>query len=157
VTCCPHCDQKVSPDKGVPGQCFLCRQPMPEAAGGSLSGAKMRLAFESEQLEGEQAELADLIGKLCREKEAVAASVLRLDQEPAEVETLLRQVRAKFAAFIPTEVGVLDVQMGQCEERIAMLQRLRKAIDHRDELARRVDELSGKVAGLTGDLDAKYG
>lgn len=155
VTCCPYCDQKVAPGTEPVGHCYVCRQPMPERGPDELAGAKKRLAFEAEQLEGEEAELADLLGKLGREREQIVGNLRRADEELAEVETLLRPVRAAIASVIPPEITILDTQAGQLEERIAQLQRLRRVIDLRADLARQIDDLRAKIQTLTGDLDAK--
>lgn len=155
VTCCPYCDQKVAPGAEPVGHCYVCRQPMPEREANEFTGAGKRLAFETEQLEGEEAELADLLGKLVREREEVVRNLRRLDEELAEVETLLRPVRSAIAAVIPPEVSVLDTQMGQLEERIAQLQRLRLLSDHRAGLSRQIDELRARIEMLSDELDTK--
>ncbi|MFM8273970.1 MAG: hypothetical protein ACKODX_16795, partial [Gemmata sp.] len=126
VTCCPHCDQRVAPGNAPAGHCFVCRQPLPARDSDEATGADKRLAFEVEQLEGEESELADLIGRLARERQAIRDGLRRLDEELAEVEVQLRPLRAAVAAVMPPEVAVLDTRIGQWEEKVAQLLRLRQ-------------------------------
>lgn len=153
VTCCPYCDQKVTPASAPPGQCFVCRQPMPER--GADTGAGRRLAFEIEQLEGEESELKDLLTRLDAERVAVTGRLRRTSEELAEVEAALRPVRAAVVALMPPEIAALDVDVGRLEERIAQLQRLRGAFEQRDALARQIDKLRATVQALSGDVDSK--
>ena len=151
VTCCPYCDQKVTPASAPPGQCFVCRQPMPDRGAGSETGAGRRLAFEIEQLEGEESELEDLIKRLVEERQTAGGRLRRLDEELAEVEAALRPVRAAVAASMPPEVAALDVDVGRLEERIAQLHRLRAAFEQRDALSRQIDSLRTTCLLYTSD------
>jgi outer membrane murein-binding lipoprotein Lpp len=150
---CPVCDRKVTPANGP--TCYLCHHPVAGAGGGDLAGAKKRIAFEVEQLEGEEAELRELLGRLEREQAAITDRVRRADEELAEVETRLRPVRTAFVALIPPEVAATDTQIGQTEEKVAQLLRLRQTVLHRDELSADIDKLREKVEGLSGEADAE--
>lgn len=154
VTRCPHCDQKVSAATAVPGTCFVCRQGMPEADGTEFAGAKQRVEFEFDQLHGEQAELSGLLEELQQERVQLHDRVKRVDQQLAELDVQLAPVRSAVAALVPAEVSINDTTIGQQEERVAQLLRLRDAIDQRDELSRRIDELTAVVQGLSNDVDA---
>jgi hypothetical protein len=153
VTQCPVCDRKVTPSAGP--NCYLCHQPLAGQPDAEHSGAKKRLAFEIEQLEGEEAELTELLERLVREQREVNDRVRRLDEELAEVETRLRPVRTAFAAMMPPEIAVIDTEIGQNQERIAQLLRLRQAVLHRDQLSTEIDRLRAKVEALSGDVDAE--
>jgi hypothetical protein len=80
-----------------------------------------------------------------------------LDEELAEVETQLRPIRTAFAAFMPPEIAVIDTEIGQNQERIAQLLRLRQAVLHRDELSTEIDSLRAKVESLSVDVDSEAG
>jgi hypothetical protein len=153
VTQCPVCDRKVKPEAGP--TCYLCHGPVAGPGAGEHAGAKKRIAFEVEQLEGEAAELTELLGRLEQEQRAITDRVRRLDEALAEVETRLRPVRTAFVALIPPEVAATDTQIGQTEEKVAQLLRLRQTVIHRDELAREIDKLRAKVESLKGDVDAE--
>jgi outer membrane murein-binding lipoprotein Lpp len=155
VTQCPVCDRKVTFSKGP--NCYLCQQPLAAQPDDEHSGAKKRLAFEIEQLEGEEAELKELLERLMREQVNVNDRVRRLDEELADVETRLRPVRTAFAALMPPEIAVTDTEIGQNQERIAQLLRLRQAVQHRDQLSTEIDQLRAKVESLKGDVDAEAG
>lgn len=155
VTCCPYCDQKVTPGSTPPGQCFVCHQSIPDRGAGTETGAGRRLAFEIEQLEGEGSELEDLLKQLVEERAAVSGRLRRTDEQLAEVEAALRPVRAAVAASMPPEVAALDVDVGRLEERIAQLHRLRAAFEQRDALSRQIDALRTTVQSLSNDVDAK--
>jgi outer membrane murein-binding lipoprotein Lpp len=153
VTQCPVCDRKVTPAKGP--SCYLCHNPVAGLGDGEHTGAKRRIAFEAEQLEGEEAELRELLGRLEQEQRTITDRVRRLDEELAEVETRLRPVRTAFVALIPPEITTIDTQIGQLEEKAAQLLRLRLTVLHRDELAAEIDKLRAKVESLKGDVDAE--
>jgi hypothetical protein len=153
VTQCPVCDRKVTPAKGP--DCYLCRHPVAGPGGGEHAGAKRRIAFEVEQLEGEEAELKELVGRLEREQAAIMGRVREVDAELAEVETRLRPVRTAFVALIPPEVAATDTQIGQTEEKVAQLLRLRQVVLQRDDLSEDIDRLRAKVESLKEDLDTE--
>lgn len=155
VTQCPVCDRKITPSAGP--TCYLCKQPLAGLEGEERSGAKNRLAFEVEQLEGEEGELTELLVRLSREQGEVNDRVRRLDEELADVETRLRPVRTAFAAYMPPEVAVTDTEIGQNQERIAQLLRLRQAVLHRDELSAEIDRLRAKVQSVSEVVDAEAG
>lgn len=153
VTQCPVCDRKVTPAKG--SNCYLCQHPVSGPGEGEHAGAKRRIAFEVEQLEGEEAELKELLGRLEREQTAITGRVRGLDEELAEVETRLMPVRTAFVGLIPPEVSAADTQIGQTEEKAAQLLRLRQVVLQRDELSSDIDRLRAKVESLKGDVDAE--
>jgi AAA domain len=155
VTCCPNCDQKVTAANASNGHCFLCHQTLPAEDPDEVSGASKRLAFEIEQLEGEELELADLIGRLNIERDILRNDLRRMDEELAEVEVQLRPLRTFMAAALPPEVSMLDTRVGQWEEKVAQLRRLRRAVEHRNELSTKIDQLRAEVETLSGQVDTK--
>jgi hypothetical protein len=155
VTRCPVCDQPVQPGSSPPGKCYLCHQSVAGPKPEDHAGAMKRLAFEIEQLEGEEAELTELLDRLQQERLQLQGRLRRQDEELAEVETLLRPVRAAFAAILPPEISVIDTKIGQFEERVAQLLRLRRAFEQRDQLSAEIDRLRAKVQTLGSDVEAK--
>jgi DNA repair ATPase RecN len=155
VTCCPNCDQKVTAAHASDGHCFLCHQTLPAEDADEVTGASKRLAFEIEQLTGEESELADMIGRLAMERDILRSDLRRLDGELAEVEVQLRPLRTVVAAVLPPEVFMLDTRVGQWEEKVAQLKRLRRAVEHRDELSAQIDRLRAEVETLSGQVDTK--
>ncbi|WP_435011436.1 AAA family ATPase [Tundrisphaera lichenicola] len=148
VTCCPYCDQSLSPGAAAPGHCFVCHQSMAAPAADALTGANKRIEFETEQLEGEESELAELIGRLMRERESLSGNIQQLDTQLAEVEVQLRPVRAAAVALILPEVSILDTKIGQWEEKTAQLRRLRHAVERRDTISTQIDQLQAEVEAL---------
>ncbi len=155
VTCCPYCDQKVMPGSTPPEECFVCHQSIPKRWAVTETGAERRLAFEIEQLEGEESELDDLINKLAEERAVVGRRLRRTDESLREVEVALMPVRAAVVASMPPEIAALDMDVGRLEERIAQLHRLRAAFEQRDSLSRQIDTLRITVQNLSSDVDAK--
>ncbi|MFO0802642.1 MAG: hypothetical protein U0791_05910 [Gemmataceae bacterium] len=150
---CPVCDRKVTPANGP--NCYLCSHPVGASGGSDLAGAKKRIAFEVEQLEGEESELRELLGRLEREQAVITDRLRQVDEELAEVETRLRPARTAFVALIPPEIATTDTQIGQTEEKMAQLLRLRQTVLHRDELSADIDKLREKVEGLNIEVDAE--
>ncbi len=155
VSRCPHCDQKVAADKVGPGTCFVCHQNLPPDLSSGWSGAKRRLEFEHEQLEGEDEELADLVQSVSTQHAEVVRQLRNLDEEIAAMDVLLRPVRSAVAAILPADLSIYDTRVGQLEERAANLLRLGEAINQRDGLSRSIDELTIKVQGISNEVDSK--
>lgn len=156
VTCCPNCDQKVSPESAAPGQCFVCRQPLLDDSTGGDAGQK-RVDFELEQLVGEEAELRDILARIANEEEEIRSRLRRVDEELAEVEARLIPMRRMMSAAIPAEIPELDTQLGKLQEQSAQLHRLLQAVEQRKELSREIDDLRAKVSKLSSKLDAESG
>lgn len=155
VTCCPFCDQRVAQGKASSEFCYVCQQPMPAGSSNEPTKAATRLAFEVEQLEGEESELVDLIGRLASEREVLRDVIQRLDGDLAEVEVQLRPLRSAAAAIIPPEVAVLDTRIGQWEEKVAQLRRLKQAVERRNDLSERIDRLQAEVEALSDQVNSK--
>src|SRR5262249_910477 len=66
VTHCPACDQSVTNKASRPHICFLCSQELPDGPAMQELGAA-RLKFESERLNGELAEVQQLLNLLNRD------------------------------------------------------------------------------------------
>ena len=64
-------------------------------------------------------------------------------------------MRTAFAALMPPEVAITDTQIGQTEERIAQLFRLRKSLLQRDELSAEIDRLRAKVQSVKEVVDSQ--
>ncbi len=79
----------------------------------------------------------------------------QLDRELADVETLLRPLRAVIAAVLPPEISIIDTKVGQFEERVAQLLRLRRAVEQRDALSSEIDRLRASVESISGDVEAE--
>jgi hypothetical protein len=152
---CPQCDQKVVPEAATPGTCFVCHQNLPGELSIGWPAAKHRLAFEHEQLEGEDQELADLVRSIGTHHTEVVSRLRDVNEEITAVDVLLRPSRSAVAAILPPELSVCDMKMGQLEERAAQLLRLREAIDQRDKLARDIDELAVKVQSIASRVDTQ--
>jgi len=155
VTRCPHCDQKVKPETVEPGTCFVCHQNLPTEMSGGWNAAKRRLDFEHEQLEGEDHELTELVERLQAQKGDINKRLRELDEQIATIDVQLRPARAGIAAVLPPRLGEYDTKVGQLEERVAQLLRLRQTIEQRDQLAADIDRLAATVQTVASDVDAK--
>lgn len=155
VTRCPHCDQKVALEAAPPGACFVCHQGLPEELLNGWSGTKRRLAFEHEQLEGEDEELVELAQRIEEQNRALLTRLQTLDEEIARVDVLLRPARSAIAALLPPRLGEVDTLVGQLEERAAQLLRLREVLGQRDDLSSAIDKAAVTVQDTATQVDAK--
>jgi hypothetical protein len=155
VTRCPNCDQKVSPDAAPPGRCFVCRQHLPWDPTNDGRGAKQRLAFEHEQLEGEDEELIDLVKKLQDERRELRLRLRNIDASIAEIDVRLRPTRSAIAAVAPVGLETIDIRVGQLEERIAQLLRLQDTLEQRDKLSEQIDALAAKAQTTAAHVEEK--
>jgi len=159
VTHCPACDNPVATlSQNDPRSCYLCKRPIDSSSHGT--GRIERLMFEIEQLKASLAEADDMIGVLRQEVEKAVAAQTVDRQEIARLRAMLRPIRSAAAAVLPPEIGVIDMQIGQHQERLAQIDRLRTSLDRRDNLSRQIDgiqhevaALEEEVAGQTGSLD----
>ena len=155
VTCCPHCDQAVSPNNADPGDCFVCHQKLPWEAPQAWQGAKRRLAFEHDQLVGEDQELRDLADTLASELHGLRTRQRDTETTLAAIDVQLRPTRSAVAAMTPPGLQVADTRIGQLEERAAQLRRLRETLEQHDALTADIDKLAAKVQAAATHIDDK--
>ena len=155
VSQCPNCDQKITAKSNSAKSCFVCHQTLPADLTNGWGGVKQRLAFEQEQLQGEEEELEELIQNVRVQLTELANSLRHFDEEVKAIEVLLRPARTAIAAILPPELGIYDTKIGQLEERVAQLLRLRETIDQRDQLTSDIDELAAKVQVTSSQVDTK--
>ncbi|MGC4088732.1 MAG: hypothetical protein QM756_12705 [Polyangiaceae bacterium] len=155
VTRCPHCDQKVFPDRAAPGTCFVCHQQLLWESISADHGAKRRLAFEHDQLASEDAELKQLVDTLTGEQLDLDAKLRSLERTIAEVDVRLRSTRSAVAAVLPAGLEATHTRVGQLEERVAQLHRLQDTLAQRDRLAQDIESLEAKVQASATNVDDK--
>jgi hypothetical protein len=149
VTHCPVCDQSVHERPQTPGVCYLCLQPYaaPEQRGGAD-----RLAFEIEQVSEELRELEQLIERLEAERREAHRLTLDAEDAIAGVELDLRQLTSSVAWVVPSEVSVLDREIGGLGERVRQLERLRGTLELRDRMTAEIDRLAAEIGRLEGQV-----
>jgi hypothetical protein len=157
VTHCPACDQEVSKTAGLSDRCYVCKQPL--SVSGTTSGVD-RVQFEVEQLQGEGAEMDELLHGLQSEIENVEEHLRLLSEEITQTQQLLRPVRSAAAAILPPELAIGDMSIGRLQEKRNQLQRVKTAFERRELISQsiksvqvEIDRLSGAVSEQTGDVD----
>lgn len=151
VTHCPVCDQPVHIVGDDTDHCYLCHQPLPAEDPSGMSDEE-RVEFEINQLKGELQEADDLIELLSQERETVQLEALRIDETITRIEVQLKPVRRAAAAILPPEIGVLDMEVGRLQERVRQLDRIKGALNIRDELSKQIDYIQAETLKLEAEV-----
>jgi hypothetical protein len=153
VTHCPACDRPVT-NESDGAACYVCRRPYEDTAVSS-KGSRQRLDFELDQLRGEQSEGDELatmasaeLTKLQERQEALAETARRLEAD-------LRPLRSRAAAILPPEVALSDVTYGRLQEKIQQLERTKRALGRRKEMAQGVEDLEREITLLESETTSK--
>jgi len=152
ITHCPACDQAVNFTGIDHNHCHLCHQqlvdePLVDGLGST------RLQFEIERLAGERKEAEELLGVLEREARRVANEHDTAEERLLMVENKLAPARQAVSAFVNAEVSVIDMEMGELNERQRQVSRLEGALELRQTLEDRIKELERKIVPIQSELD----
>jgi len=151
VTHCPACDQELSQISDGSDSCYVCKQPLPTH---STAAGLNRIDFEIEQVRSEGAELDELLKSLETEIQTLTKDETRLSEKISSTQQLLRPVRTAAAAILPPELTIANMSIGRIQERRRQLQRVKAALDRRELLARRIQEIQAEIDKLNASVTA---
>ena len=156
VTHCPACDREIAPAKEGSDYCNVCGRK--NVADGSPDGVSYkRLEFEIDQLEGELGETDELIAVLARDTQKLAAAKVKIDEQIERISFLLKPIRVAAAAIIPPDLSLFDMETGRLQERLQQLRRIKSSLEHRQELAERINVIQKEVAKLQAEVAEQKG
>ena len=149
VTHCPACDRPIE-SAAKKDTCHVCQRPF----GTSIPGLSRhdRIEFEMEQLRASLAEANEIVDSLQGESERLAAELASDRGEMVTVRNMLRPIRSVAAAVLPPEIGVIDMQIGQLQERLAQIDRVSNSLSDRDVLSGQIDSIQAEVGRLEADV-----
>jgi hypothetical protein len=150
VTHCPACDQPIKAREQQGDECYVCKRLKP----GSSDGVK-RLTFELEHLQAEQQEAIDLLGKMQDEIAGHRTIQKDLAAQIRRLETQIRPTQAAAAAILPPEIAVLDTRVGQLQERLEQLERVRATFSKREALTQRIAQIEQSIVSLQESVRQK--
>lgn len=158
VTHCPACDEPIAPVESAsdPATCYVCKRPTSDQSP-SVATAQERLSFEVEQLQGELAEADQLIHALSQDLERLEEGRCQTAREVARLREMLRPVRTAAAAIMPPEIGVIDMKVGQLQERLQQLERVTQSLHRRKDIACQITEIQHEVADLEAQVREESG
>lgn len=152
VTHCPACDREITRQNSSLGRCYVCGQPE-KLEYGTASNAKSRIEFEVEQLEEEISEIDQLINKLAEENEESIYQVRQIDSQLQTLEEQIQLTRMSISSVVPTEVPLIDNQIGRIQERIQQLKRLKNTLQLRNKLSKDIEKLENHIKSLENETD----
>jgi hypothetical protein len=144
VTHCPACDQAIARSKTNGTSCYLCHQPSPTAA---ITNEK-RLEFERQQIRSELTEAGELAASLRKDEERLLKDLSRARDEIGRLQALLRPTRQAIANVLPPEIGMLDVESGQVQERLRQLDHVTGVFAMRETLSKQIQTIENEVLQL---------
>lgn len=149
VTHCPACDRPIEAAANNDA-CHVCHRPF----GTSQPGLSRldRIEFETEQLRASLAEATEIVDSLRAESERLASELSSDRSEMVTVRNMLRPIRSAAAAVLPPEIGVIDMQIGQLQERLAQIDRVSDSLSYRDVLSGQIDSIQEDVGRLEADV-----
>lgn len=149
VTHCPACDRSIE-SAAKKDTCHVCHRPF-ETSNPGLSRHD-RIEFEMEQLRASLAEANEIVDSLQIESERLAAELVSDRSEMVTVRNMLRPIRSAAAAVLPPEIGVVDMQIGQLQERLALIDRVSNSLSYREVLSGQIDSIQAEVGRLEADV-----
>jgi uncharacterized coiled-coil protein SlyX len=153
VTHCPACDRPIEASTQDSDSCHVCLRPF----GPSKPGLSRldRVEFELQQLHASFAEANEMVASLQSENERLCAELLSDRSQIAKVKDMLRPIRTAAAAVLPPEIGMIDMQIGQHQERLSQIERVGKSLSYRDVLSVQIDTIQAEVGHLESEVAAK--
>lgn len=153
VTHCPACDRELQSTNHRGDLCHLCQRPF-DSSQSNLARAD-RIQLEMQQLHASLTEADEIIDALRSEVERIAGQMARDRSHIAMLRNMLRPIRTAAAAVLPPEIGVLDMQIGQFQERLSQIDRIAQSLSYRDVLASQIETIHSEVAQLESDVAAQ--
>jgi hypothetical protein len=149
ITHCPACDREIVRPESEDDQqvCYVCKRAFPESPSGGLS-PKDRLDLELGQLNGEILEAKDLRAVLSQDLRRLQDEGARIAANVQQLQQMLRPIRTAAAAVLPPEIAVLDMTIGQHQERVQQLERVRQSLQRREKLSEQINRIQQEVADL---------
>ena len=153
VTHCPACDRPIQSSPRQQEACHVCQRPF----GTSKPGISRidRIEFELEQLKATLAEANEMVATLSSEAERLAAEQSSERSQIAMLRNMLRPIRTAAAAILPAEIGVIDMQIGQHQERLAQIERVGNSLSYREVLSGQIDTIQAEASRLEAEVAAQ--
>ncbi len=150
ITHCPACDRPIAASPMDDNSCHVCQRPIGTITPG-LSRLD-RIEFEREQLAATLAEADEMMTTLSSEAERLAEEEASERSQMATLRNMLQPIRTAAAAVLPPEIGVIDMQIGQHQERLAQLERVGNSLSYRDVLSQQIDALQAEANRLQAEV-----
>lgn len=150
VTHCPACDKPIQSSPHNSESCHVCQRPF----GNSKPGLSRldRIEFELEQLKATLAEANELVATLNSETQRLAAEQTSERSQMTTIRNMLRPIRTAAAAVLPPEIGVIDMQIGQHQERLTQIDRIGNSLSYRDMLSSQIDTIQTEAGSLESEV-----
>jgi len=152
ITHCPACDQPVVNTMADPDHCFLCHQVLPDEPLVDELGT-VRLRFERDRLTGEFKEADELLDVLQREAKRLAVDITTTEERLRMLENDLAPARQAVSALVQDEVSVIDMALGELNERQRQLGRISAALELGRELTDRIAAIEREIEPLQARVD----
>jgi len=152
ITHCPACDQPVTDSQLDHSSCFLCHQSLTSPAGASDQG-EARLQFERDRLTGEFKEAQELLETVDRDANKIRKGIETSEEQLRTIENQLAPARTAVSAFVQSEVSVIDMALGELNERQRQLGRLHGALQIGTEFTSRIRAIEQEIEPLQEAVD----
>ena len=149
VTHCPVCDRPISSSGNQGPTCYLCHRPMQI---GATSNSNERLELEIEQAKAVLAEATEMVKVVGRDGQRIEAELSQVRARMAELRSMLRPVRSAAAAVLPPEIGVIDMKVGQLQEQLAQVERVKHSLAYREVLAKQIEKIQQESSALEQEV-----
>jgi hypothetical protein len=152
ITHCPACDRPITDTPADSEHCLLCQRILPgEPRGEGLGAARLR--FERDRLAGEFQEADQLVDLLQRDAKRLAAEISAAEERLRKLEAELAPARQAIGALIQQEISVIDMALGELNERQRQLGRISSALRVGQGFTDRIATIEGEIAPLQARVD----
>ena len=155
VTHCPVCDRPVTSHDSSE-RCYICQRALDadlhiqQVQIGLLFEIRRTAAMLTKRKKWSLYWTRNARNRLERECEHVRTEVLRL-------QSMLRPIRVAAAAVLPPEIGIIDMRIGQQQERVAQFDRIARSLSHREALTQEIETIQKETAALEAEVAQQSG
>jgi len=148
ITTCPVCDQPVDNQRAADSKCFLCLQEVSREPNSKHSYLETELCHLDDNIKETDKLLNSLQSLFPSIKTQLKTETERLDTLNAQ----LKLYREQSNAITSPELSEIDMAKGRIQERIRQLDRINDALKKRDEISKRLDQLTNKINNIEAIL-----
>ena len=102
-------------------------------------------------------EAEEMVSVLDKERHRLEKECEHVRTEVLRLQSMLRPIRVAAAAVLPPEIGVIDMRIGQQQERVALFDRIARSLSHREALTQEIETIQKETAALEAEVAQQSG
>lgn len=148
VTHCPVCDQPLQHSSNDEKHCYLCGQPQEKQIDDGIA----RLDAEKSRVREEINEVQKLIFDISKEKNQYSKRIRIVSNEMGALESQIRPLQQAASLILPSELSILDMEMGRYQEKIRQLETIKSILQNQSLISKQIDQLRSEILQLEAEV-----